>query len=146
MTGAATERKGKGRQRLRWYVFGPLVGAAAFAAFGLACAMLLERQVPPASTIEVLTIACVFAGAAAGGAAAAKRRGGGAIEAGLACGLTLAAVVVVAALAAPGEGPVTASCLRFVIAALAGGGFGGALCLNRGKSKRRKSRLGRKYY
>ena len=32
MTGAATERKGKGRQRLRWYVFGPLVGAAAFAA------------------------------------------------------------------------------------------------------------------
>ena len=87
MTGAATERKGKGRQRLRWYVFGPLMGLAAFAAFGLGCAMLLERQVFPASTLEILTIACVFAGAAVGGAAAAKRRGGGAIEAGLASAL-----------------------------------------------------------
>lgn len=144
MTGAATERKGKGRQRLRWYVFGPMMGLAAFAVFGLGCAMLLERQVFPASTLEILTIACVFAGAAVGGAAAAKRRGGGAIEAGLACGLALAVIVVVIALAAPGEGPVTASCLRFVIAAIAGGGFGGALCLNRGKSKRRKSRLGRR--
>ena len=35
MTGAATERKGKGRQRLRWYVFGPLVGAAVYPAFSM---------------------------------------------------------------------------------------------------------------
>ena len=140
MTSAKLERKGK-RQRLKWYLFGPLWGAAGFCALGLGCALLLEREVFPASTMELLTTACLFFGTASGGAAAAGRRGEKQLEAGAVCGLSLAAAVVIAALMAPGKGPVTAACLRFAIAAAAGGLFGGSLRLGRAKAKRRKNRL-----
>ena len=46
--------------------------------------------------------------------------------------------VVVVSLMAQGEGAISADCLRHVIAAVAGGAFGGALCLNRGGGKRKK--------
>ena len=60
MTSTPTERRGKRRQRLKWYLFGPVTGLIAIAAIGYACAVLLERQVFPASTLEMLTIASVF--------------------------------------------------------------------------------------
>ena len=144
MTAGTVERKGKGRQRLRWYLFGPLTGIVAAVAVCYVCAALLEREVLPASTMEPLTIASLFVGAAAGGATGAKRRGGAAIETGLICGAVPAALVVVAALAMPGDGPAAAGCVRAAIALTAGGAFGGALCLDRGKSKRRKLRRGRR--
>lgn len=144
MTAGTVDRKGKRRQRLRWYLFGPLAGAAAITLFCYGCAVLLERGLLPADTIEVLSTGCVFAGAVAGGAAGARRRGAGVLEAGLLCGASLAAVLLVAALIAPGDGPASAGCLRAAIASVAGGAFGGSLCLNRGRAKRRKSRRGRR--
>ena len=66
MTAGTVERKGKGRQRLRWYLFGPLTGIVAAVAVCYVCAALLEREVLPASTMEPLTIASLFVGAAAG--------------------------------------------------------------------------------
>ena len=123
MTSTPTERRGKRRQRLKWYLFGPVTGLIAIAAIGYACAVLLERRVFPASTLEMLTSA---------------------LEAGGLSGAVLAILVVLVALVAPGEGPATATCLRFVIAAVAGGAFGGALCLDRGRAKRRKKRYARR--
>ena len=123
-------------------ILGLVMGAGLIAGMGyLGCALLLEREVFPASTMELLTTACLFFGTASGGAAAAGRRGEKQLEAGAVCGLSLAAAVVIAALMAPGEGPVTAACLRFAIAAAAGGLFGGSLRLGRAKAKRRKNRL-----
>ncbi len=144
MTSTPTERRGKRRQRLKWYLFGPVTGLIAIAAIGYACAVLLERQVFPSSTLEVLTIASVFLGSTLGGIAAAKRRGASALEAGGLSGAVLAILVVLVALVAPGEGPATATCLRFVIATVAGGAFGGALCLDRCRAKRRKKRYSRR--
>lgn len=65
MTAGTVERKGKGRQRLRWYLFGPLTGIVAAVAVCYVCAALLEREVLPASTMEPLTIASLFVGTAA---------------------------------------------------------------------------------
>lgn len=94
MTSTPTERRGKRRQRLKWYLFGPVTGLIAIAAIGYACAVLLERQVFPASTLEMLTIASVFLGSTLGGIAAAKRRGASALEAGGLSGAVLAILVV----------------------------------------------------
>lgn len=132
------ERKGKKRSRLRWYVFGPALGAVAAAALLYLTAVLLERQILPYSLSGDFVIACLFLGSTAGGAAAAKRRGSAPLPSGLIAGAAIAAAVVIVSLMAQGEGAVSADCLRHVIASVAGGAFGGALCLNRGAGKRKK--------
>ena len=129
----SVERKGKKRSRLRWYVLGPVLGAAASAALLYITAVLLERQILPYSLAGELVIACLFLGSTAGGAGAAKRRGSAPLPSGLTAGAAL-----VVSLMAQGEGAISADCLRHVIAAVAGGAFGGALCLNRGGGKRKK--------
>lgn len=139
MSGATAEKRNRRSGGLKWYTMGPLAGAAATALLVFGCALLLEREVFPASTLAVLTLACVFAGSAVGGLVSAKRRGRGALESGGLCGLCLAALIVTAALIAPGSGPAAAACLRFVLAAAAGGLFGGALGMDRGRSKHRRA-------
>lgn len=134
----SVERKGKKRSRLKWYAFGPALGAVAAAALLYLTAVLLERQILPYSLSGDFVIACLFFGSTAGGAAAAKRRGSAPLPSGLIAGSALAAAVVVVSLMAQGEGALSADCLRHVIAAVAGGAFGGALCLNRGGGKRKK--------
>ena len=88
--------------------------------------------------VDELLIACVFLGAAIGGAAAAKKRGKSALASGLIAGAVLAALLAVGSLMAEGEAALSADCLRHAIAAVAGGLFGGALCLNRRAAKRKK--------
>ncbi len=134
----SVERKGKQRSRLRWYIFGPVLGAVVTIVLLYLTAMLLERQILPYSLAREFVIACLFLGSAAGGAAAAKRRGSAALPSGLAAGAAIAAAVVILSLMVQGEGAVSANCLRNVIAAVAGGAFGGALCLDRGRGKRKK--------
>lgn len=134
----SVERKGKKRSRLKWYAFGPALGAVAAAALLYLTAVLLERQILPYSLAGDFVIACLLFGSTAGGAAAAKRRGSAPLPSGLIAGSALAAAVVVVSLMAQGEGALSADCLRHVIAAVAGGAFGGALCLNRGGGKRKK--------
>ena len=132
----SVERKGKKRSRLRWYIFGPVLGAVVTILLLYLTAMLLERQILPYSLAREFVIACLFLGSAAGGAAAAKRRGSAALPSGLAAGAAIAAAVVILSLMV--QGAVSANCLRNVIAAVAGGAFGGALCLDRGRGKRKK--------
>ena len=126
----SVERKGKKSTGLNWYTLGPLLAAVAVAALMYLLAVLLERQ--------ILLIACVFLGAAIGGAAAAKKRGKSALASGLIAGAVLAALLAVGSLMAEGEAALSADCLRHAIAAVAGGLFGGALCLNRRAAKRKK--------
>ena len=134
----SVERKGKKSTGLNWYTLGPLLAAVAVAALMYLLAVLLERQILPYALVDELLIACVFLGSTAGGAGAAKRRGSAPLPSGLTAGAALAAAVVVVSLMAQGEGAISADCLRHVIAAVAGGAFGGALCLNRGVGKRKK--------
>ena len=134
----SVEQKGKKRSRLRWYVLGPVLGAVVSALLLYITAVLLERQILPYSLAGELVIACLFLGSTAGGAGAAKRRGSAPLPSGLTAGAALTAAVVVVSLMAQGEGAISADCLRHVIAAVAGGAFGGALCLNRGGGKRKK--------
>ncbi|MGI6025896.1 MAG: TIGR04086 family membrane protein [Candidatus Scatomorpha sp.] len=119
-------------------MFGPALGAVAAAALLYLTAVLLERQILPYSLSGDFVIACLFLGSTAGGAAAAKRRGSAPLPSGLIAGAAIAAAVVIVSLMAQGEGAVSADCLRHVIASVAGGAFGGALCLNRGGGKRKK--------
>ena len=130
----SVERKGKKSTGLNWYTLGPLLAAVAVAALMYLLAVLLERQILPYALVDELLIACVFLGAAIGGAAAAKKRG----KSALASGLIAGALLAVGSLMAEGEAALSADCLRHAIAAVAGGLFGGALCLNRRAAKRKK--------
>lgn len=132
------ERKGKKRTKLKWYVFGPLLGAVITVLLLYAAAMLLERQILPYGLAEEFVIACLFFGSTAGGAGAAKRRGTMTMATGLMSGAIIAGILVVATLMIQGEGALASECFKHVIAAVAGGAFGAALCLNRGGAKRKK--------
>ena len=131
----SVERKGKKSTGLNWYTLGPLLAAVAVAALMYLLAVLLERQILPYALVDELLIACVFLGAAIGGA---KKRGRSALASGLIAGAVLAALLAVGSLMAEGEAALSADCLRHAIAAVAGGLFGGALCLNRRAAKRKK--------
>ena len=137
---AQSERRTGRKLKLRWYILGPLTAAVSLSLLLFVCAVLLSREILPFELMEELVIAAVFLAATAGGAAAARGRGGKVMQAGLLSGGVLAAVIVIGTLALPGEGLLSAQCLRHVIAALSGGAFGGALSIKRGgrKGKRRK--------
>ncbi len=136
-----TERRSARKPPVKWYVLGPAVCILSLPVFMYLCALLLARELLPFSLAEELVTASVFLAGTAGGAAGSAVRGGKAVQSGFISGCVLAAALAVAALAAPGEGALSAQCLRHAIAAAAGGAFGGALGMRRrpGK-KRRKSR------
>ena len=136
-----TERRTKTKSAAKWYLAGPLVCALSLPALLYLCAVLLAREVLPFELMEELVIACVFACATLGALAACAVRKRRVMQTGFATGCMLAAALVILALAAPGEGALTALCLRHVIAAMAGGAFGGALSIRRGdRPKRRRGK------
>ncbi len=135
-----SERRTKAGPLIKWYVLGPLTAAVSLPALMYLCAVLLAREVLPYGLMEELVIACVFFASALGGAAAAAGRGGKVLQTGAAIGAAVAGAIVIAALAAPGEGPLNSETLKHVIAALCGGAFGGALSLRRGGGKKRRRR------
>ena len=143
MTALDERRTGrKPKSKISWYLAGPVVSIVCLPVLMYLCALLLAREVLPYGLMEELVIACVFVSGAAGGAAACAARGGKVMQTGLAVGCILAAAIVVVTLMVPGEGPLNARCLRHVIAAAAGGAFGGAISIKRGNrpKKRRRSR------
>ncbi len=135
------ERKQTGKRGLLgWAVLGAAVGAAAVFALMYISALLLINGKLTEDVAGYAVIACVFCGATAGGAAAAKRRGRGEAEAGLICGALLAAIIALASLMTPGGNLFTAAFVRYALAALAGGLFGGTLCSKRGGGKKHRRR------
>ena len=130
----------KPKSKIAWYIAGPAVSMLCLPVLMYLCALLLAREVLPYELMEELVIACVFVSATAGGAAACAARGGKVMQTGFATGCILAAAIVIITLAVPGEGPLNARCLRHVIAAAAGGTFGGALSIKRGKRLPKRSR------
>lgn len=134
--------KHKPKARISWYITGPVVSIICLPVLMYICALLLAREVLPYDLMEELVIACVFLAGTAGAAAACAARGGKVMQTGFAVGCILAAAIVIVTLAVPGEGPLNARCLRHVIAAAAGGAFGGALSIKRGNrpKKRRRGR------
>ena len=134
------ERRTKRKPPVKWYLLGPLTAAVSLPALMYLCAVLLAREILPFSLVEELTIACVFLSGTLSALAACAGRGGRAAQTGLAMGAVLAAAIVVITLAAPGEGPLNAGTLRLIIAAAAGGAFGGALCVRRVKPSKSTNR------
>ena len=135
-----TQTKRRTGRRLAWYVLGPAAVLICLPGTLYLCAVLLARGVLPYSLTEELLIACVFLSGAASGLAAGAGRGGRAMRTGLIMGGALAAAIVLLTLAAPGEGPLNAGTLRLIIAAAAGGAFGGALCVRRVKPSKSTNR------
>ncbi len=125
---------------LKWYLAGPLVCAVSLPLLLYVCALLLAREILPFGLMEELVIACVFLSGTLGGLAAALSGGEKAFQTGLSVGGILASVIVVLTLAVPGEGALSASCIRHVIAALAGGAFGGVLSVRRSGGKKKRAR------
>ena len=121
---------------LKWYLAGPLVCAVSLPLLLYVCALLLAREILPFGLMEELVIACVFLSGTLGGLAAALSRGEKAFQTGLSVGGILASVIVVLTLAVPGEGALSASCIRHVIAALAGGASAQCQALGRKKEAR----------
>ncbi len=138
---ALDERRTKRKPRLKWYIAGSAAGIISLPLLMYICAVLLAKDILPFELMEELVITCVFLAGTAGGIAACAGRGEKVMQTGAAAGCILAAVIIVAALAVPGMGPLNASSLKHIIAAVCGGAFGGALCIKRKKpGKGRKKR------
>lgn len=135
-----TSRQTWRKQKLKWYLLGPIACLVSLPVLIYACALLVAKEVLPFELLEELVIACVFLSGTFGGLAACAARGGKVMQTGLTVGAILAGGIVIATLVMPGEGVLNAQCLRHVIAALAGGAFGGALSIKhkRGDKRRRK--------
>lgn len=117
-----------------------IVGMVVSALVLLLVAALMVNGILPQSLMDELVICSVVIGSAAGGTICAKKRGGGVITAGLAAAgvyLTIILIGTIFTAKSVEEGTLT---LKIIVAALAGGCFGGALRLYRRtkKSKYRK--------
>ncbi len=137
---AQTSRQTRRKRMLKWYLSGPLVCAVSLPLLLYVCALLLAHELLPFGLMEELVIASVFLSGALGGLSAALGRGEKAFQTGLAVGGILAAAIAVITLAVPGEGALSAACLKHVIAAATGGAFGGVLGARRPGGKRRRAR------
>jgi hypothetical protein len=93
-----------------------------------------------ASLKDVAVLVSVLAGTAVGGVYCASRQGGGVITDGLAASGVYAVLVFLGTLVLRKGGTEGALTVRILIAAVAGGCFGGVLKLNRKKQKRRLKR------
>ena len=134
------ERRARRKTKLKWYILGPLLAAISLPLLLYLCSLLLAHEVLPFGLMEELVITCVFFAGTAGAAAASGARGQMVMQTGLITGGILAAALVIVSLAVPGQGAFNAQCPRHVIAALAGGAFGGALRIKRVKRKNKKRR------
>lgn len=124
----------------REIIIAAAMGTAAALLIVLLAAFALNASLLPNELADKLALAAVFCGAAVGGLCAGKR-GRGALLGGLFSGITMAAVIFVGALtASAGAEQLGSACLRSIIAAAAGGLFGGALHVGGRRANRRKKR------
>ncbi|MEG1633109.1 MAG: TIGR04086 family membrane protein [Oscillospiraceae bacterium] len=132
------EKPRRGKSEAESFVLGPAVGAAATLLILLLCAYLLYGNYVPASLMEEYVLISVFLGAAAAGVVVGRRRGRGVLTGGLAAGLLLFALIVLATWLSPEGVVLSQACLKLAICCVGGGLFGGALCLNRKRVKSHK--------
>lgn len=119
---------------------GTVFGMASAVIVLLALAALTASGAVSLKLAERLTPAAVVAGAAVAGVFTASKKEGGVVTAGLTAGVVFLAVLTIVMLLTPESEEKGQSYGRLVIAALAGGAFGGVLKIGK---KRKKSKLRR---
>jgi|GEM_PF-1885381 len=121
---------------------GAIIGLlVTFAALLPVSALMVEKVLPVAMS-DAFTLASVIIGTTFGGVHCARRQGRGVIIAGLAASGVYVLLVFLGTLLFMKRGAEAPLTLKIIIAAVAGGCFGGTLKLGR---RTKKSRLRRKY-
>jgi putative membrane protein (TIGR04086 family) len=114
---------------------GSIVGALILMILLYLAAVLISAEYVPEAYMGDITVGSVFAGATVCAVVAVKRRGTGAMVTGLVAGVIyFAVIVIISALGSEGRlfGDMT---LKAGISSVAGGAFGGALCINSKKKR-----------
>ena len=121
-------------------VKGGILGILATLGLLFAVSALTLAGVFPATLGDTFTLIAVILGATLSGLSCAGRQGGGVVVAGLAAAGAYAVLLLVVTILFGKSGNEPAMTLRLILAAVAGGCFGGVLKLNR---KHKKSKLRR---
>ncbi|MEA4895484.1 MAG: TIGR04086 family membrane protein [Oscillospiraceae bacterium] len=135
------ERGTDKKSLLGYSVKGAFLGMLITMAIIFVLAAMMQTGVLPVTLRDTLMLVAVILGATASGLYCAGKRGGGVVVAGLTASAAYALLILLGTLLfrrSGGEAPIT---MRIIIAAVAGGCFGGVLKLHR---KRKISRLRRK--
>ncbi len=136
------ESNGNGVSLIRHSTVGAILGMLITMLAVLAFSAAMTTEMLPVSMSDSFVIVSVILGTAVSGVYCAKRQGSGVITAGFAAAGVYIILVLLGTLMFMKKGSDPSLTLRVIIAAVAGGGFGGVLKL-RGKNK--KSRLRKKY-
>ena len=129
-----------GKTLIKHSVAGAIIGMLITMAAILIFAALMLAGVLPETLRDSLILVSVIVGATVGGVFCAGRQGGGVVVAGLSSAAAYVLLVLLGTMLFKKNSDEIALTLRIIIAALAGGCFGGVLKLHR---KRKKSRLRR---
>jgi len=119
---------------------GALLGIIITMAMLFLCSVLLLTGTVPSSLRDPLILLTVIAGATVSGLYCAGRQGRGVVTAGLASSAAYVVLILICTVLFKKNSGETALTLKIIIAAVAGGCFGGVLKLHR---KRKKSKLRR---
>lgn len=117
---------------------GALIGIIALGIIMALATFAFEAEVISESLMPEVVIGCTFISATIGGIVSSKRHSRGLSAAGVLQGVLLFLPLMIIG-SAVCEGAVLGNMtLKILIASIAGGSFGGALCMERGKKKRRR--------
>ena len=129
------EKKMSARGMLTNCLFGAVLGLLLTFVLLYVFAVLVGREILPVSLQTELVIAAAFLGVTCGAVIGVKRQGRGILQTGACTGVIFILLVfAISALLTNGHvlGEMT---IKIIICGVAGGLFGGALCLKRGKQK-----------
>lgn len=142
---STAERKKRGQGTSRWYMLSFLAAIGVAAILLYICAVLISKETLPTSLMRDCTVASVFLGCTAGGALAARKGGRGVLFSGGILGTAVGLLLLAVAALLPEGKVISIGFLRMLVSALAGGLFGGALCLPRRKKAGMKKSKKRRY-
>ncbi len=135
------KERGTDKKSLIRYSFkGALIGMLITMAIIFILAVLLRSGALPVTLRDTLILIAVILGATVSGLYCAGRQGGGVVVAGLTASAAYALLILLGTMLFRKNGSEAMLTMRIIIAAVAGGCFGGVLKLHR---KNKKSRLRR---
>lgn len=123
---------------LRHAAVGAVIGLAVTLLLILVFSLTVSTGLVSQSLQDSLVVFCVVIGTAAGGLYCAGKQGGGVVTAGMLSAVGYIALVLIVTMLVAGRDGQEGILMKVIIAAVAGGTFGGVLRLNR---KNQKSRL-----
>lgn len=142
MNNSTQKETGGGLNLIRHAAVGALIGMLVTLLVMLLGSMAMTSKLLPTSIRDLLVLASVIIGTMIGGIYCAKKQGRGVITAGLVTAVVYIILLLLGTMLCVKKGGESSLTLKIIIAAVAGGCFGGVLRLGR---KTTKSRLRKKY-